>query len=72
VKGYKQHYSIDYEQTFAAVVKSMIYKVLFVMIAYYDLKLKQMNVKTVFLNRKLEKIVFIEQPTDYKKEDKVC
>jgi len=72
VKGYEQHYNIDYEQTFAAVVKSMIYKVLFVITAHYDLKLEQMNIKTAFLNRKLEKIVFVKQPTDYKKGDKVC
>jgi len=72
VKGYEQHYSIDYEQTFAAVVKSMTYKVLFIMTAHYNLKLEQMNVKTAFLNRKLEEVVFVKQPTDYKKGDKVC
>jgi len=71
-KRYKQHYSIDYKQTFTAVVKSMTYKVLFVMTAHYDLKLKQMNVKTAFLNKKLKEVVFIKQPTDYKKGDKVC
>jgi len=72
VKRYEQRYGIDYEQTFATVVKLMTYKVLFVMTAYYDLKLKQMNVKTVFLNEKLEEVVFVKQPTDYKKGDKVC
>jgi hypothetical protein len=39
VKGYKQQYSIDYNQTFTAVVKPMAFCILFALAAYHDLKI---------------------------------
>ena len=40
VKGYLQQYSIDYNQTFTAVVKPMAFRALFAITAYYDLKIE--------------------------------
>lgn len=37
VQGYFQQFGIDFNQTFAAVVKPMVFKVLFAIAAYYDL-----------------------------------
>jgi len=43
VKGFEQRFDINYNEMFAAVVKFMTYKVIFVIAAHYDYKLKQMN-----------------------------
>ena len=51
VKGYLQQYSIDYNQTFATVVKPIAFRALFAITAYYNLKIKQIDVKTAFLYR---------------------
>jgi hypothetical protein len=51
VKGYLQQYSVDYNQTFAAVVKPIAFRALFVITAYYNLKIKQIDIKTAFLYR---------------------
>ena len=51
VKGYLQQYSVNYDQTFAVVVKPMAFRALFTIAAYYDLKIKQIDVKTAFLYR---------------------
>ena len=51
VKGYLQQYSINYDQTFAVVVKPIAFKALFAITAYYDLEIKQIDIKTAFLYR---------------------
>ena len=51
VKGYLQQYGVNYNQTFAMVVKPMAFRALFVIAAYYNLEIKQMDVKTAFLYR---------------------
>ncbi len=38
VKGYKQQFDIDYDQTFVSVIKLQMYKTLFVLAAHYDLE----------------------------------
>lgn len=46
VKGYEQQRGIDYDETFASVVKPMSYKALFAIAAALDLEIEQMDVKT--------------------------
>jgi len=53
----------------------MTYKVIFAIAAFYNYELKQMNVKTAFLNGTLEEVVYVVQPNEYEKEKeegKVC
>ena len=47
IKGYLQQYSVDYNQTFAAVVKPIAFRALFAITTYYNLKIKQIDVKTL-------------------------
>ena len=49
IKGYLQQYGVDYNQTFAAVVKPIAFRALFTIAAYHNLKIEQMDVKTAFL-----------------------
>lgn len=49
VKDYLQQFGVDFDQTFAAVVKPMAFRVVFAIAAYYDLDIDQTDVKTAFL-----------------------
>jgi hypothetical protein len=62
-KGYEQQFGIDYDQTFASVVKPMSYKALFAIAASLDLEIEQMDVKTAFLYGLVEEDIYVQQPT---------
>ncbi|RYC76689.1 hypothetical protein BFJ63_vAg20434, partial [Fusarium oxysporum f. sp. narcissi] len=49
VRGFEQQEGVDYNETFASVVKPMTYKAIFAIAAALDLELEQMDVKTAFL-----------------------
>lgn len=50
MKEYLQQCGIDLNQTFAAVVKLMVFCIFFAIAAFYDLEIDQINIKTAFLN----------------------
>ena len=62
VKGYLQQYGVDFDQTFAAVIKPMAFRVLFAIAAYYDLDIDQMDVKTAFLYGLIDQLIYVEMP----------
>jgi TfoX/Sxy family transcriptional regulator of competence genes len=62
VRGFEQQEGIDYQETFASVVKPMSYKVLFAIAAAHDLEVEQMDVKTAFLYGEIKETVFVELP----------
>jgi hypothetical protein len=64
-KGYEQQFGIDYDQTFASVVKPMSYKTLFAIAASLDLEIEQMDVKTAFLYGLVEEDIYVQQPTGF-------
>ena len=74
VKGFMQKYGIDYNETFASVVKPMSYKALFALAAALDLELHQMDVKTAFLYGRVDEDIYVEQPPGLGpiSPDKVC
>ncbi len=41
------------------IIKSMTYKVIFIIAVFYNYKLKQMNVKTAFLHSDLKEEVYV-------------
>lgn len=49
VRGFTQEEGVDYDETFASVVKPMSYKALFAIGAALGLEIEQMDVKTAFL-----------------------
>ena len=65
VRGFEQKYGVNYDQTFASVVKSMSFKVLFAIMAHFDLDCEQMDVVTAFLNALLKERIYVEQPKGY-------
>ena len=60
--SYKQQYSVDYEETFAAVTKPISQKVLLVLaVLRKDVEINQIDVITAFLYSFLDKVIYIEQ-----------
>lgn len=59
MRGYLQQFGIDFDQTFAAVVKPMAFRVLFAIAAYYDLDIDQMDVTTAFLYGLIDQLVYV-------------
>ncbi len=73
-KGFSQIYMINYEETFAPVVKWSSIHILLALAARSDLEVHQMDVKTAFLNGDLEHDIFMRPPpgcTDYGQKDLV-
>eukprot|EP00253_Pinus_taeda_P009205 PITA_09205 len=75
VKGYKQQYGRDYEETFAPVARMETVRAVLSIAAQNKWKVYQMDVKSAFLNGVLKEEVYVEQPLGYEKkgeEHKVC
>ncbi|KAG9767303.1 hypothetical protein KCU88_g7475, partial [Aureobasidium melanogenum] len=62
VRGFTQEEGVDYDETFASVVKPMSYKALFAIAAALDLEIEQMDVKTAFLYGDIDHEIYVEQP----------
>ena len=74
-KGYTQTQGIDYDETFSPVAKIKSIRIMLAIAAYYDYEVWQMDVKTAFLNGKLEEDVYMAQPegfVDIKHPNRVC
>ncbi|KAH9717287.1 retrovirus-related pol polyprotein from transposon RE1 [Citrus sinensis] len=61
-KGFTQSYGIDYQETFAPVVKLNTIRVLLSLATNFDWSLHQLDIKNAFLNGDLEEEVYIEVP----------
>ena len=65
-RGFQQEEGIDYNETFAAVVKASSYQILFTIAAILGWTAHQMDAKTAFLNSTLDKPVYIRPPQGMK------
>ncbi|GJX72987.1 putative RNA-directed DNA polymerase [Tanacetum coccineum] len=74
-KGFTQTYEVDYEETFSPVADIKAIRILIAIAAYYDYEIWQMDVKTAFLNGRLNKDVYMVQPEGFvnpKHPGRVC
>ena len=69
-KGFTQKDEIDYKETFSLVSKKDSFRIIMALVAHYDLELRQMDVKTAFLNGDLEDDVYMDQPVGFIEEGK--
>lgn len=61
IKEFTQKEEIDYTKTFSPMSKKDSLRIILALIAYFDLELQQMDVKTTFLNRDLDEEVYMKQ-----------
>jgi hypothetical protein len=74
-KGFKQHYGIDYEDTFSPVVKPATIRLVLSVAISHNWKLRQLNVHNAFLHGVLEEDIYMKQPPgfcDSSHPDYVC
>jgi hypothetical protein len=57
-----QREGIDYTETFSPVSCKYSLRIIMALVAYYDLELHQMDVKTTFLNGDMLENVYMAQP----------
>ena len=74
-KGYSQKYRIDFEETFAPVVRFSSIRTLLAFAVSNDKIVHQMGFVTAFLNGELDEEIYMHQPPKYEvpgKENLVC
>jgi hypothetical protein len=74
-QGYSQVEGLDFDETFAPVVRLEAIQILLAYATSHNIKLYQMDVKSAFLNGKINELVYVEQPPgfeDSKKPNHVC
>lgn len=74
-KAFSQKEGIDYNDTFSPVSTKDSFRIIMALVAHFDLKLHQMDVKTAFLNGHLFEDVYMLQPEGFQvkgKEHMLC
>jgi len=64
-KGYNQEEGIDYDETYAPIVRLQAIRLLLAFACIMDFGLFQMDVKSIFLNGLIEEEVYIGQPPGF-------
>ena len=64
-KGYTQTYGIDYQETFAPVIKMNMARVLLSLLVIIDWSLYQLDIKNAFLNGELKEEVYTLLPPSF-------
>ena len=74
-QGFTQKPGVDYDETYSPVVRYATLRCLFALAAHYDWEVHHMDVKSAYLNGKLEETIYMRQPEGYTKpgqEHLVC
>lgn len=75
VRGFSQVPGLDYDETFAPVIKFPTIRMVMALVAFYNLEFEQMDVTIAFLNGVIDEEIFMQQPPGYEvkgKENLVC
>ena len=73
-KGYRQHYDIDYDETFSPIAMLKSIQIMLALATHFDYEIWQMDVRMAFLNGELEEEVYMIQFEGFTSTDesKVC
>lgn len=71
-QGFTQKYGEDYDEIFAPVVRPTTIRMLLNIAARKNLKVRQFDIKSAFLNGTLSEEIFMRQPKGFEIGDKVC
>jgi hypothetical protein len=67
---YSQVEGLDFDETFAPVVRLEAIRILLAYATSHNIKLYQLNVKSAVLNGKINELVYVEQPLDFESSKK--
>ena len=67
-QGFGQREGLDYNKTFAPVVKATSVRTFLSIAAILDLDLRHLDVKTAFLNGEIEEDIYMKQPPGYESQ----
>jgi hypothetical protein len=67
--GYSQVEGLDFDETFAPVVRLELIHIILAHASHHDFKLYQMDARSAFLNRTIKEEVYVEQPPDFEDEE---
>jgi hypothetical protein len=65
-QGFTQVEGLDFGKTFAPVVRLEAIRILLAYACSHNIKLYQMDVKSAFLNGRINELVYVEQPPGFK------
>ncbi|CAI7801629.1 unnamed protein product, partial [Closterium sp. NIES-54] len=65
VKGFTQVYGADYDKTYAPVGSYITLRIFLSIFAVLDLHLMQLDMKNAFLQSKLDRVLYMDQPAYY-------
>ncbi|WKA04874.1 hypothetical protein VitviT2T_022873 [Vitis vinifera] len=68
-KGFTQKEGIDYKEAFSPVSLKDSFRIIMALVAHYDLKLHQMDVKTAFLNGNIDEVIYMVRPENFESND---
>jgi hypothetical protein len=64
-KGFSQVEGLDFAETFAPVVRLEAIRILLAYASHHEMKLYQMDVKSVFLNGFINELIYVDQPPGF-------
>jgi len=64
-QGFTQVEGLDYDQTFAPIIKFPSFRTIIALAAEHDWDIHQMDVKATYLNGKLKEEIFMEAPSGF-------
>lgn len=70
-QGYSQKYGEDYDEVFAPVTRSSTFRLLLSVSGRRKLQVKQIDIKTAFLNGELQEEIYLKQPPGFKINNQV-
>lgn len=68
-QGFSQKYGVDYDEVFAPVARSVTLRMMLSTAGANKLIVKQYDIKTAFLNGKLEEEIFMRPPPGFQRQD---
>ncbi|XXG55025.1 hypothetical protein AAC387_Pa03g2762 [Persea americana] len=68
-KGFTQKEGIDFKETFSPVSSKDSFRTIMALVAHFDLELRQMDVKTTFLNGDIDKTIYMVQAENFESGD---
>jgi hypothetical protein len=69
-QGYSQVEELDFDEAFAPVARLEAIRILLAYATSHNIKLYQLDVKSAFLNGKINELVYVEQPPSFEDSKK--